>query len=169
VQADNLRHEISILSEVSNPGIARMHEWLESDLAIWLVIDHVPGGTLRQHVASHGSLSGYRTKTLLTQLLSGIAYLFLNRIAPLRICDETLRLDANSDLIISDLSCAFEYCKENEVHIDALITGRYGSDIYVAPEAYGSNPYNARKAVMWSCGVVLVFNRTPCDFVADRW
>ena len=41
----------------------------------------------------------------------------------------------------------------------ALVSGRFGEDIYTAPEVWEEEMYNARKAVVWSCGVVLVSSR----------
>ena len=59
--------------------------------------------------------------------------------------------------MISDFEHAHEYGHERtDDGLYAAVSDKYGDDIFVAPEVFASVKYNARKAALWSCGVLVV-------------
>ena len=134
----------------------KLYEFLESNAAIWAVIEYADGRTLRQYVEASGPQYPDMIKAFTTQLFSGIASLFMSGFAHLRICDETILISPHGTLAITSFEYAHAYGSEKVDGVYAAVKDKYGADIYVAPEVFADIKYNARKAVMWSCGVVLV-------------
>ena len=64
---------------------------------------------------------------------------------------ENLLLDKHENLVITDFGFVNEFFKDNE-----LMNTSCGSPCYAAPElVVSTKPYEARKADVWSCGVIL--------------
>jgi len=155
--AQAVRKEIDLLWEIPHPVILTIYEWLETPETLYFIQDHKPRRSLRQLVEVSGPVPPDGLKDVMTQLFSGIAHLFLHHIAPMRITPENLLFDGASNLVIGDFGQAVKYSEEKVIgQAYALISGRFGEDIYTAPEMFEEIVYNARKAVVWSCGVVLV-------------
>ena len=156
-QARAVRKEIDLLWNIPHPIIRNMNEWLETPDMLYLVQENKPRRSLRQLVETSGPVPHDGAKDVMTQLYSGIAHLFLHHIAPMRIMPDNLLFDTSSNLVIGNFDQAVKYSEE-KVHGEpyALITGKFGDDIFTAPEMFDEITYNARKAVVWNCGVVLV-------------
>lgn len=131
-------------------------DWLQLEHETWTVFEHRPCQSLTQIIESQGPFPESRTKTAFNQVLSGLVALFLAEFAHLRICSDTVYLDEHDQIVIKDFQFVGEYGKEKIDDLYSPIEEKYGSDIYVAPEVFANRIYNARKAVMWSTGVLLV-------------
>jgi Protein kinase domain len=118
-------------------------------------MDFTPGHTLRQYISTYGPQDAPIIKALVTQLFSGIASIFTAGFAHLRICDETILVNHYGQLIIDNFQYAYPYGSEKIDNLYAAIEDKCGDDIYVAPEIFANIKYNARKAVIWSCGVLV--------------
>lgn len=129
---------------------------LESDAATWAVIEYAYGRTLREYIGVAGPQDPDTIKAFTTQLFSGIASIFTSGFAHLRISDETVLISPQRQLIITSFEYAYPYGKEKVDRLYAAVEDKCGDDIYVAPEVFADIKYNARKAAIWSCGVVLV-------------
>lgn len=85
--------------------------------------------------------------------MSGFAHLW--------ICDETILISTHGTLAITSFEYAYPYGNEKIDGLYAAVEAKCGDDIFVAPEVFADIKYNARKAVIWSCGVILVrFSQT---------
>ena len=152
-----VRKEIDLLWDIPHPIIPNIYEWLETPQTLYFIQENKPRRSLRQLVETSGPVPQDGAKDVMTQLFSGIAHLFLHHVAPMRITPDALMFDASSSLVIGNLDQAVKYSEEKvQGEPYALISGRFGDDIYTAPECFDQITYNARKAVVWSCGVVLV-------------
>jgi hypothetical protein len=162
--ATSVRNSISLLWPIPHPIIPLIHEWLDTPTHLYLVTAHPPRRSLRQLISSDQAgkpVPTDGTKDVMTQLFSGIAHLFLHHIAPMRVTADNMLFDAQSRLVLSGFEDhAVKYSEEKVPGKPyALVRGRFGEDIYTAPEVWEEEMYNARKAVVWSCGVVLVSSR----------
>lgn len=156
-RAQAVRREVGLLWDIPHVIIPTIYEWLEIPDALYVVQDSKPRRSLRQLVEMSGPVPPDGAKDVMSQLFSGIAHLFLHHVAPMRITSDNMMFDADSNLVIGDFDQAIKYSEEKVFGEPyALVTGKFGDDIYTAPEAFGVETYNARKAVIWNCGVVLV-------------
>lgn len=88
---------------------------------------------------------------LFSQLISGVHYIHSKGLVHRDLKLENLLLDKNENLVITDFGFVNEFCSRNE-----LMKTSCGSPCYAAPElVISAEPYEARKADIWSCGVIL--------------
>ena len=159
------RRQIAALEAVSDTSIPRLIEWRESQSHLWLVVECRDDVSLDEYVRAHHPLSGDEIKSFVTQLFAGMAVIFNEGFAHLRITNHTLSVSQSGLLNINDFGYVHPYDLEKSGDLYAAVSERHGSDVYTAPEVFGNIKYNARKATMWSCGVVLYF---MCTGQIDR-
>jgi len=153
-----LRREIAALSSISDTRVPQLVESADLLSDIWVVTELQPGISLSQYMRNYNnSQSVVQVKSLITQLFSGVAVMFNSGFAHLRICDETIFIDDTGQLTFRDFQHAYKYTIDNVDGIHACVDAKIGTDIYTAPEVFSDIRYNARKAVMWSCGVAIYF------------
>ncbi|KAJ9649957.1 hypothetical protein H2198_010715 [Neophaeococcomyces mojaviensis] len=152
--------EIAALRALSDPAIPPLLEVLDSADARFLILEDRQDESLKHYIESRGSLSDNMLKAIMTQLFAALAAIFTAGLAHLRLCDETMFIDSNCQLTIKDFHYAHEYGKEKVDQLYATTQAKYGADLYTAPEVFATNTYNARKAVLWSCGVAIYYMTT---------
>lgn len=176
--------EISILRELSHPNIVRLHEMVETDRHIGIILEYASGGELFDYILNHRYLKDPAARRLFAQLVSGIGYLHKKGIVHRDLKLENLLLDRNRNIIISDFGFANTFNPADELPEDIvnnlgnrefvkkyrldrqddrgmrkgdLMQTSCGSPCYAAPELVVSDSlYTGRKVDVWSCGVILV-------------
>lgn len=148
--------EILAHQAISDPAVPVLLDYFDPGDDIITVLEEREDESLRRYIEGRGTLSEDMLKAIITQLFSAIAQIFSAGFAHLRINNETLFIDKNGQLIIKDFEFAHKYKNEKVDDLYALVEAKYGADIFVAPEVFTTVPYNARKAVIWSCGVAAV-------------
>ena len=183
--------EISILRELAHPNIVRLHEMVETERHIGIILEYASGGELFDYILNHRYLKDPAARRLFAQLISGVGYLHKKGIVHRDLKLENLLLDQNKNIIITDfgfantfnpadeLSDEIEYNLSNRDFVrkyrldrtDAagmrrgdLMQTSCGSPCYAAPELVVSDSlYTGRKVDVWSCGVILVSVPCPCS------
>lgn len=176
--------EISILRDLSHPNIVRLHEMVETDRHIGIIMEYASGGELFDHILSNRYLKDNSARRLFAQLVSGVGYLHKKGIVHRDLKLENLLLDRNRNIIITDFGFAntFDPADELDEEIEYNLTNKEyvkrmrldkpnsaglrrgdlmqtscGSPCYAAPELVVSDSlYTGRKVDVWSCGVILV-------------
>jgi protein-serine/threonine kinase len=176
--------EISILRELSHPNIVRLHEMVETDRHIGIILEYASGGELFDYILNHRYLKDPAARRLFAQLVSGIGYLHKKGIVHRDLKLENLLLDRNRNIIISDFGFANTFNPADELSEEIvynlsnrdfvrkhrldrqdergmrkgdLMQTSCGSPCYAAPELVVSDSlYTGRKVDVWSCGVILV-------------
>lgn len=176
--------EISILRELSHPNIVRLHEMVETDRTIGIILEYASGGELFDYILNHHYLKDNAARRLFAQLVSGVGYLHKKGIVHRDLKLENLLLDRNRNIIITDFGFAnmfnpadelgdeIEYNLTNREYVKRMKLDRAdangmrrgdlmqtscGSPCYAAPELVVSDSlYTGRKVDVWSCGVILV-------------
>ena len=176
--------EISILRDLAHPNIVRLHEMVETERHIGIILEYASGGELFDYILNHRYLKDPAARRLFAQLVSGVGYLHKKGIVHRDLKLENLLLDQNRNIIITDfgfattfdpsddLSDEIEYNLNNKDFVrkfkldrlDArgmrrgdLMQTSCGSPCYAAPELVVSDSlYTGRKVDVWSCGVILV-------------
>lgn len=176
--------EISILRDLSHPNIVRLHEMVETDRHIGIIMEYASGGELFDHILNNRYLKDNAARRLFAQLVSGVGYLHKKGIVHRDLKLENLLLDRNRNIIITDFGFANTFNPTDELgeEIEYNLTNREfvkrmrldkvdangmrrgdlmqtscGSPCYAAPELVVSDSlYTGRKVDVWSCGVILV-------------
>jgi protein-serine/threonine kinase len=180
--------EISILRDLAHPNIVRLHEMVETERHIGIILEYASGGELFDYILNHRYLKDQAARRLFAQLVSGVGYLHKKGIVHRDLKLENLLLDQNRNIIITDfgfantfnpadeLSDEIEYNLGNREFVRKyrldrqdekgmrkgdLMQTSCGSPCYAAPELVVSDSlYTGRKVDVWSCGVILV-SRDP--------
>ena len=148
--------EIAALKAIEDQSVPALLEELSTTSALWYVVESRPGMSLRSGVDSHGPLPEDAVKSIVLQLFAGVASIFMAGFAHLKITSDTLFIDNDGRLTIHDFRHVYEYGQEKDGDMYAVTSAKGGDEIYTAPEVYSNVRYNARKASLWSCGVVVV-------------
>lgn len=175
--------EINILRELEHPNIVRLHEMVETDDTIGIILEYASGGELFDYILHHRYLKDPSARRLFAQLISGVGYLHKKGIIHRDLKLENLLLDRNKNIIITDFGFANQFdptdllpdSVEKNLHkrdwvqannLDKpgkngwrradLMATSCGSPCYAAPELVVSDGlYHGRKVDVWSCGVIL--------------
>ncbi|KAH8813351.1 hypothetical protein F5884DRAFT_751635 [Xylogone sp. PMI_703] len=175
--------EIAILREVSHPNIVRLHEMVETERQIGIILEYASGGELFDYILNNRYLKDNAARRLFAQLVSGVGYLHKKGIVHRDLKLENLLLDRNRNIIITDFGFANTFNPDDELsdeieynlssrefvkkmELDKILPGGYrrgdlmqtscGSPCYAAPELVVSDSlYTGRKVDVWSCGVIL--------------
>lgn len=176
--------EISILRDLAHPNIVRLHEMVETERHIGIILEYASGGELFDYILNQRYLKDPSARRLFAQLISGVGYLHKKGIVHRDLKLENLLLDQNKNIIITDfgfantfnpgddLSPEIEYnlsskdfvrkykldrLDANGMRKGDLMQTSCGSPCYAAPELVVSDSlYTGRKVDVWSCGVILV-------------
>lgn len=176
--------EIAILRGISHPNIVRLHEMVETERHIGIILEYASGGELFDYILNHRYLKDNAARRLFAQLVSGVGYLHKKGIVHRDLKLENLLLDRNRNIIITDFGFANtfdadeELSQEEELNLSDrdfvkrigldkiktngtrkgdLMQTSCGSPCYAAPELVVSDSlYTGRKVDVWSCGVILV-------------
>ena len=181
--------EIAILRGLQHPNIVRLHEMVETERHIGIILEYASGGELFDYILQHRFLKDNAARRLFAQLVSGVGYLHKAGIVHRDLKLENLLLDRNRNIIITDFGFANTFNPNDELpeEIEYKLTDRdfvkkmgleqitdghrrgdlmqtsCGSPCYAAPELVVSDSlYTGRKVDVWSCGVILVCPGPDC-------
>ena len=143
--------EINALKQLHHPNIVKLEEVLQNSKYIGIVLEYASCGEFYKYIQRKRRLKENVACRLFAQLISGVTYIHSKGLVHRDLKLENLLLDKHENLIITDFGFV------NEFHSpDALMKTSCGSPCYAAPELVsGVVPYEARKADVWSCGVIL--------------
>jgi protein-serine/threonine kinase len=174
--------EIQILRGLDHPNIVRLHEMVETERHIGIILEYASGGELFDYILNHRYLKDGPARKLFSQLISGVGYLHRKGIVHRDLKLENLLLDRNKNIIITDFGFANTFEPDDELGEEIeyrlgdkefirslgiegsdatrrgdLMQTSCGSPCYAAPELVVSDSlYTGRKVDVWSCGVILV-------------
>jgi protein-serine/threonine kinase len=174
--------EIHILRGLDHPNIVRLHEMVETERHIGIILEYASGGELFDYILNHRYLKDGPARKLFSQLISGVGYLHRKGIVHRDLKLENLLLDRNKNIIITDFGFANTFNPNDELGEEIeyrlgdkdfirssglegsdgarrgdLMQTSCGSPCYAAPELVVSDSlYTGRKVDVWSCGVILV-------------
>ncbi|RMX91751.1 hypothetical protein D0868_13810 [Hortaea werneckii] len=175
--------EIAILRELQHPNIVRLHEFVETERHMGIILEYASGGELFDFILNQRYLKDPAARRLFAQLVSGVGYLHKKGIVHRDLKLENLLLDRNRNIIITDFGFANTFNPADELGEDVerriqdkdyvkrerldqigpdnhrrgdLMQTSCGSPCYAAPELVVSDGlYTGRKVDVWSCGVIL--------------
>uniref|UniRef100_A0A0E0JFE1 non-specific serine/threonine protein kinase n=1 Tax=Oryza punctata TaxID=4537 RepID=A0A0E0JFE1_ORYPU len=147
----HIKREIAVLRRVRHPHIVQLYEVMATKLRIYFVMEYVRGGELFARVA-RGRLPEADARRYFQQLVSAVAFCHARGVFHRDIKPENLLVDDAGDLKVSDFGLS---AVADQMRHDGLFHTFCGTPAYVAPEVLSRRGYDAAKADLWSCGVVL--------------
>ncbi|KAI8324593.1 Pkinase-domain-containing protein [Martensiomyces pterosporus] len=152
VKLSKIKREIAALKAVNYSYIVRLHDIIETERYIGIVIEYASGGELFDHILAHRQLKENDACRLFAQLIAGVSYLHSKHIVHRDLKLENLLLDRNRNIKITD----FGFANQFRAPGDDLMSTSCGSPCYAAPELVVSDgPYVGTAVDIWSCGVIL--------------
>ena len=175
-----MRHDFSILKDLSHPNIIRLHEMLETESQLAVVLEYTPGGTLAEYIAMHIHLSDRNSQRIFAQIISGVGYLHQKSIIRLGLSCSKVFLDSNKNAILTGFSYIntivpedtviysesvkmeklrlfAQECLLDQLEERGFITG--GSDLKDFAHLIQDRLEGRGEADVWSCGIMLVSTR----------
>ncbi|SSD60889.1 uncharacterized protein SCODWIG_02650 [Saccharomycodes ludwigii] len=144
--------EINALKHLTHPNIVHLEEVLQNSKYVGIVLEYASGGEFYRYIQRRKRLKEPQACRLFAQLISGVHYMHSKGLVHRDLKLENLLLDKYENLIITD----FGFVNEFVPGYNELMKTSCGSPCYAAPElVVSSRPYLARKADVWSCGIIL--------------
>ena len=100
------RREARLLAFLKHPNIVRVEAFVEEKDASWVVLEFLPGGSLRQRIEREAPMSPEAVVPLLEQAAAGLAHIHGRRIVHLDVTPENLLLGGDGTLKLIDLGLA---------------------------------------------------------------
>lgn len=156
---EEVEKEVMVMMEVDHPNICRLHEWFEGSTTIYLVIDALRGGTLREVVLQNFQRLGKPMpedwiRSVVRQSLEGMAFCHSKRIIHKDLKDENIMLVQKGGgydepfVVIIDLGVAEMFPLSDP---QGKMMG--GTPLTMAPEVWMGS--FGPKCDVWSLGCVL--------------
>jgi len=158
---EQIKREVDILKQIKHPYIISIHDVIETDRWLYIVLELATGGDLFRSLESRAKFSETDAKRIFKQILEGLKYLHNEKATAHRdlkpenilLADKT----ENSDIKITDFGLA-----RMTTHHGRTMTTMCGTPEYVAPEILFSSTNSTKEADgygvevdMWSVGALL--------------
>lgn len=166
LEGNSYRVEVDILSQCQHPNIVSLHGVLQSADKLYLFLELALGGDVFDYLATRGSLSEARAKSVVRMVVEGVAYLHDNGITHRDLKLENLLFKSQgeeSPILITDFGLAHvasNGCGSGRSH--QIVSGdrnscymstTCGTAEYMSPEMLEGEEYT-NKVDTWAVGVV---------------
>jgi len=143
--------EISIQKSLRHPNIVKLHEVINTDTELFLVMELVKGQPLDYYINSkvEGKLNELDAMELFTQIAEGISYCHDNNVIHRDIKMANVLIDEEHNVKIIDFGFSVRSADNHKLKV------RCGTPSYMAPEVLMRKEYYGKAADVWSLGVLL--------------
>jgi serine/threonine protein kinase len=147
-----LEREARTVARLQHPGIVTVHAVRRlSDGGLALVMQLVPGRTLKQAIQEDGPFSAERAERVLRDIAEALAFAHAHGVVHRDVKPENVFLDATSGrALLSDFGIAHSDDFDSRLTMDGAAIG---TPAYMAPEQIDGAPANARSD-LYSLGLV---------------
>eukprot|EP00002_Diphylleia_rotans_P026210 TRINITY_DN5214_c0_g1_i2.p1 TRINITY_DN5214_c0_g1~~TRINITY_DN5214_c0_g1_i2.p1 ORF type:complete len:426 (-),score=87.43 TRINITY_DN5214_c0_g1_i2:74-1351(-) len=155
-----VEREIAILKLIDHPHVLKLVDVYETDLFLFIILEHVEGGELFDYLVSKSKLPLHEALHFFQQIIMGLEYCQSLMICHRDLKPENLLLDLRGNIKIADFGMASLNPK------GSLLQTSCGSPHYASPQVVQGIKYNGMQSDIWSCGVILyalVFGKLPFD------
>lgn len=151
-QEAQLKNEVSILQNLSHPGVVNLERMFETPERIFVVMEKLKGDMLEM-ILSHekGRLTERITKFLVAQILVALKHLHEKNIVHCDLKPENVLLSSDEEFPQVKL-CDFGFARI--IGEKSFRRSVVGTPAYLAPEVLRNKGYN-RSLDMWSVGVII--------------
>jgi serine/threonine protein kinase len=140
--------EVRVLRRIKSPHICSLHDVIETDRYICLVLEHCGGGTLLKRIMQKQLSSMNDMRKIFREVTQAVQHLHDRGIAHGDIKADNVVFDADGKAKLIDLG----YCKERRIGCES---DKCGTLHYAAPELLKQGHYDTQNADVWSLGILL--------------
>jgi len=140
--------EAQALAKLSHPNVVGVHDVGEVDGLPYIVMEHVPGSSLKQRIERDGPLAVGEAVRLATEIASGLAFAHSRGIVHADLKPSNILLDDQGHAKIADFGIA------RMPQEDASTPQLFATAMYVAPERVEGKPLSAGSDI-YGLGLVL--------------
>lgn len=151
-ERDMFFNEVAVLRSIDHPNVLKLHEFFQDDRSYYLITEFCEGGELFDRIIDEGSFSEGQAAEYIRQVLSLVAYCHERGIVHRDLKPENFLLDSkarDANLKVIDFGTA------KVIERGQVMTERYGTPYYIAPEVAKASPRYNEKCDVWSAGVNL--------------
>lgn len=119
--------EARILAQINDPYVCRVYEYTEANATAYLVMDHEPGQTLKDHLAEHGApLDEGEIRKMLVPLLKGLKVAHAAELLHRDIHPANIYLrDVGPPVLIGFGSPVFTVREDGDPHVEKRVAPGY--------------------------------------------
>lgn len=143
-----INREIALMRIMDHPHILKLHQVLQSNRHIHMVLEYAPKGELFDYLVKAKSLREDVALDFFRQMIYALEYLHQHNICHRDLKPENILLDKYGHIKLADFGFA-RWMREK------IADTSCGSPHYAAPEVIKGIPYNGAVADIWSAGVIL--------------
>ncbi|WP_422123554.1 Stk1 family PASTA domain-containing Ser/Thr kinase [Planococcus sp. X10-3] len=137
-------------TSLAHPNIVNIFDVGEDGAIPYLVMEYVPGKTLKEYIIEHSPIAPERAVKIMTQLASALAHAHHNQIVHRDIKPQNILMDAEGNVKISDFGIAMALSATSYTQTNSVL----GTVHYLSPEqARGGNA--TKKSDIYSLGIVM--------------
>ncbi|XP_048843344.1 LOW QUALITY PROTEIN: serine/threonine-protein kinase MARK1 [Brienomyrus brachyistius] len=144
-----LFREVRIMKMLNHPNIVKLFEVIETEKALYLIMEYASGGEVFDYLVAHGRMKEKEARAKFRQIVSAVEYCHQKRIVHRDLKAENLLLDADMNIKIADFGFS------NEFTVGSKLDTFCGSPPYAAPELFQGKKYDGPEVDVWSLGVIL--------------
>jgi eukaryotic-like serine/threonine-protein kinase len=155
---NRFRHEAQAVGRLVHPRIVQIYDFIENDLAAYIIMELVHGKTLAQHLASHDHFGLREIGQIVTQTLDGIGYAHSQGVVHRDMKTANIMINNDGRIKISDFGIA-RIDSSTLTQVGDLI----GTPSYMSPEQFTSSEVG-KTTDLYSIGVIayeLLTNHKP--------
>ncbi|WP_203332592.1 Stk1 family PASTA domain-containing Ser/Thr kinase [Planococcus beigongshangi] len=137
-------------TSLAHPNIVNIFDVGEDGAMPYLVMEYVPGRTLKEYIIEHSPVAPERAVKIMKQLASALAHAHHNQIVHRDIKPQNILMDEEGNVKISDFGIAMALSATSYTQTNSVL----GTVHYLSPEqARGGNA--TKKSDIYSLGIVM--------------
>jgi len=154
-----VRTEIETMRLLDHPHIVKLIDvvHIPQQKQVCLVLEHMDGGDLFEHITSKKKLSERAAARFFRQLLKAVYHCHTNGVVHRDLKPENLLLDSRGKRLK-----LIDFGLSSIIRPGVLLESNCGSALYAAPEIIQKKKYIGPEVDIWSLGVVLYAMTTGC-------
>lgn len=137
-------------TSLAHPNIVNIFDVGEDGSVHYLVMEYVPGNTLKEYIIEHSPVSPERAVEIMKQLSSALAHAHHNQIVHRDIKPQNILMDAEGNVKISDFGIAMALSATSYTQTNSVL----GTVHYLSPEQARGGMAN-KKSDIYSLGIVM--------------
>lgn len=137
-------------TSLAHPNIVNIFDVGEDDSIHYLVMEYVPGKTLKDYIIDHSPVSPERAVEIMKQLASALAHAHHNQIVHRDIKPQNILMDAEGNVKITDFGIAMALSATSYTQTNSVL----GTVHYLSPEQARGGTAN-KKSDIYSLGIVM--------------
>lgn len=151
IRAENLEHELEILSQMNHRYVIKLYEHIQGDKLEFLVMEYGPKLMLSDFAKNYNGhrILEYDARIIFQQIVEAVAYLHEENITHRDLKMQNILIDEKFSIKLIDFGFASRTTPKKRF---SVFCGTYS---YMSPELVNRVPYDGKGSDVWSLGVLL--------------